>query len=166
MIIRKKHLNVLVVLFFLVIIVVVFQQIYTSMAEQGIASGSPYDNAAAYPKIITILLGVMIAIQTIIPFIRPQTKGELDEEVVQLGQIKKPVFLLVIFAIYLGLLGVLGYHLTTAPMLFAIMVLSGMKPSILTAGTAIFIAFVHALAFEVLLKVVLPGGIFNLNIPW
>ena len=60
-----RYLSWLVALFFAVIIALVFQQIATSMTEQGIASGGPYDNAASYPRAIAIIIGVLIALQLV-----------------------------------------------------------------------------------------------------
>lgn len=164
-IIRRKHLSWLVVSFFVAIIAVVFQQIYTSMAEQGIASGSPYDNAAAYPKTVAILIGVMVVLQTVLSRIRSENT-ETDNQIIEFGQLKRPAALLLIFGVYLGLLGYLGYHLTTAPMILAIMMLCGMRFALSAIGASLFISFSLAYAFEVYLKVVLPGGVFSLNIPW
>ncbi|MEP0522144.1 MAG: tripartite tricarboxylate transporter TctB family protein [Hyphomicrobiales bacterium] len=165
MIIRKRHINWLIVLFFVAIVAVVFQQIHTSMSEQGIATGGPYDNAAAYPRYIAILIGLLVAFQVFSRFVNSDEAGDSSTEY-SISELTRPMFLLLIFGIYLGLLGVLGYHLTTAPMILAIMVLCGVHPSIYAAINALLIAFVLAYAFEVFLKVVLPGGIFSLNIPW
>lgn len=165
MTIRKKNIDTFVAVFFAAVVAVVFQQIFTSMTEQGIASGSPYDNGAAYPKIVTILIAIMVLIQSIKSFIS-KSENQDNDKVVEIADLKKPFFLLCIFAIYLALLGFLGYHLTTAPMIFAVMTLCGMSFTFRTALIAVLIAFVHAYAFEVFLKVVLPGGIFGLNIPW
>ena len=165
MVIRRKHLNWLVVSFFVAIIAVVFQQIYTSMAEQGIATGGPYDNAAAYPRAITVLIGGVVVLQLLLSRLGP-LNTEADNQIIAFAQLKRPAALLIIFGAYLGLLGYLGYHLTTAPMIFAIMVLCGMRVALSTIGTALIISFSFAYAFEVFLKVVLPGGIFGLNIPW
>ncbi|MEM7464352.1 MAG: tripartite tricarboxylate transporter TctB family protein [Pseudomonadota bacterium] len=165
MTIRKKYLNWLVILFLSVVIAVVFQQIFTSMTEQGIASGGPYDNAAAYPKLIAILIGVLIALQFVLSQFR-SAENESDEIFVNIADLRRPAVLLLIFAVYLTLLGILGYHLTTTPMIVSVMILCGMRFSWTTVGAALVISFVLAYAFEVYLKVVLPGGIFGLNIPW
>ena len=161
--VRRNLIGWLAVAFFFTVIAIVFQQIYTSMTEQGIASGGPYDNAAAYPQAVAIIIGVLVLVQAGFNFARPDSD---DTTEIALADLRRPAGLLLIFGVYLGLLGYLGYHLTTAPMIFAIMVLCGMRPSIVTAITALAIAFVHAFLFEVFLKVVLPGGVFSLNIPW
>lgn len=164
-IIRKKHINWLIVLFFVAIVAVVFQQIHTSMSEQGIATGGPYDNAAAYPRSIAILIGLLVALQAIIGFLKPKSTTNSGTEI-SLTELKRPIILLLIFGAYLALLGPLGYHLTTAPMIFGIMILCGVRPSIYAALNASLIALALAYAFEVYLKVVLPGGMFSLNVPW
>lgn len=163
--VRKRHLHWLVVVFFVAIIAVVFQQIYTSMTDQGIASGGPYDNAAAYPRLVAVLIGAMLVLQTVLAKFRPQD-SEFDNETLNIYELRRPAALLIIFAVYLVLLGQLGYHLTTTPMIVAIMVLCGLRFTAFTIAMALFIAFVSAYLFEAYLKVVLPGGIFSLNIPW
>lgn len=165
MIIRRKHVTWLIVLFFVAIIAVVFQQILTSMTEQGIATGGPYDNAAAYPKAIAVLIGFLIALQAVVSLLNPEGLVDVEEEF-SISELTRPIGLLLIFGTYLALLGLLGYHLTTAPMILGIMVLCGMRLSVSTAIKSLLIAFALAYAFEAYLKVVLPGGIFGLNIPW
>lgn len=165
MVIRRKHLTWLIVLFFVAIVSVVFQQIMTSMSEQGIATGGPYDNAAAYPRAIAILIGCLVAVQAVISLAKPEHSAGTESEIT-VSELKRPIVLLLIFGAYLAVLGLLGYHLTTAPMIFGIMVLCGVRPSISTVITSLTIAFVLAYAFEAYLKVVLPGGIFSFNIPW
>ncbi|MCR9239192.1 MAG: tripartite tricarboxylate transporter TctB family protein [Alphaproteobacteria bacterium] len=161
----KKQVNWLVIVFFAIIIAVVFQQIHTSMTEQGIATGGPYDNAAAYPRAIAILIGLLLMLQAAVSWFRePTTDTDADE--LTMKQAYRPLALLGIFALYLGLLGVLGYHLTTTPMIIALLLVCGARPSLRIIVTAALIAFTLAYFFEAHLKVVLPGGIYGLNIPW
>lgn len=165
MIIRKKSLSYVVLIFFILIIAVVFQQIYTSMAEQGINSGGPYDNAAAYPQAVSIIIAFLLFLQFMLsPLI---SKGDVfDNSVIEISVLKRPITLLVLFWVYLSFLGYLGYHLTTPPMVFFVMILCGMKLPIRTAGISLIVSFLFAYLFEVFLKIVLPGGVFRLNIPW
>ena len=58
----RKHAEWLAALFFSVVIAIVFYEIATSMTEQGIASGGPYDNAAAYPRAVAIVIGALLAL--------------------------------------------------------------------------------------------------------
>ncbi|WP_159590409.1 tripartite tricarboxylate transporter TctB family protein [Chelativorans xinjiangense] len=157
-----RQANWLTVAVLLVIVGIVFQQIATDMVEQGIASGSPYDNAAAYPKAVAILLGGMALLQSILMFIRRAP----DEPPASAKQLRRPALLVLIFAVYLALLGWLGYHLTTVPMLAAVMLLCGMRRPMRILPQAIVISFGLAYFFEAYLKIVLPGGVFQLNIPW
>lgn len=174
--IKTKYVNAMATGFFLVVIAIVFHQIATSMTEQGIASGSPYDNAASYPRAVAIIIAVLLVLQYVMSvFVLPilnrsagaSTDDPLtDEQVINLAALKKPALLLVIFALYLMLLGWLGYHLTTAPMIMAIMLLCGVRSVTALLAAGIGIALVFAFLFEYFLKIVLPGGIFALNIPW
>ena len=174
MIIKRKHVELCVIIFFAFVIAVVFQQIFTSLAEQGIATGGPYDNAAAYPSAIATLIGAFVLVQLlIIAFSNEPIEKNIDnktmysaETSVKNAGLTRPFFLLVIFSIYLGMLQYFGYHLTTTPMVTAIMLLCGMRNYFTIAVSAISISLVLAFLFENFLNVVLPGGIFHLNIPW
>ena len=163
--IKPNHLNWLITAFFAVIIAVVFQQIHTSMTEQGIASDGPYDNAAAYPRAVTIAITMLIIAQIIIDFLRSK-QGVQTGDSTKLADLKRPALLLLLFAIYLIVLTELGYHLTTTPMIFGVMVICGAHniPRLLVSSLAM--SFVAAYIFEKALNVVLPGGYFALNIPW
>ncbi len=173
-IIKRKHVELCVLLFFTIVIAVVFQQIFTSLTEQGISIGGPYDNAAAYPQAIASLIGLLIVVQLLIIVISGKSNeinsnhktGNIAEMSVEIAGLTRPFFLLVIFSIYLGMLQYFGYHLTTAPMVVAIMLLCGMHNYITIAASAFSISLILAFLFEKFLNVVLPGGIFNLNIPW
>jgi len=163
--IRPIQLNWIVTAFFAVIVAVVFQQIQTSMTQQGIASGGPYDNAAAFPRAVTIAIAVLVFGQFLLDLFRSK-QGSANEDATKLEDLKRPALLLVVFALYLSVLTVLGYHLTTAPMVFGIMWVCGARkiPSLVVSSLAI--SFVAAYIFEKALNVVLPGGYFALNIPW
>ncbi len=141
----------------------VFQQIATSMAEQGIASGGPYDNAASYPRSIAILMLGLLAVQ----LVRSFTSSDADQsETTSPAALRRSAGLLVIFTAYLICLGWLGYHLATAPMVAAVMMVCGARNVGIIVGFALSLAFVLAFVFEKVLNVVLPGGIFGLNISW
>jgi len=163
-----------VIIFFAFVIAVVFQQIFTSLTEQGIATGGPYDNAAAYPWAIATLIGTLVVVQLLIIVFSDEpskTKsvdktGNSTEMSVKTADLTRPFFLLVVFSIYLGMLQYFGYHLTTTPMVVAIMLLCGMRNYITIFVSAVSISIVLAFLFENFLNVVLPGGIFHLNIPW
>ena len=160
----RNHAEWLVILFFVGLIGIVFQQIYTSMTEQGIASGSPYNNAAAYPRAVALIIGALLLCMMVIRRITSKS-GEAVPSV-ESSTLKRPLILLVAFAAYLVGLGTVGYHLTTPLLVMGILLLSGVRNKweivLFGFGLSLFLAFM----FEVLLKIVLPGGIFALNIHW
>ncbi|WP_305984756.1 tripartite tricarboxylate transporter TctB family protein [Roseibium sp. MMSF_3544] len=158
----SKTLTLLVAAFFAIIVVIVFQQIHTSMHEQGIASGGPYDNAAAYPRAIAIIISGLVLLQVLMELV----SGSRERIPLSPASLKRAVGLLVVFAIYLGCLGWLGYHLTTSPMVFAVMYICGARQIGKMLVAALAMSFGFAFVFERFLNVVLPGGVFNLNIPW
>ena len=174
MIINNKHVELLAIIFFTTVVAVVFQQIFTSLTEQGIAAGGPYDNAAAYPRAVAILIGTLVLVRLLIIVFSNEgsdSNGEPKrrdyvETLVKIGNLTRPFCLLVIFAVYLGTLEHFGYHLTTIPMVVAIMLLCGMRNFVIMVVSAIGISLLLAFLFENFLNVVLPGGILHLNIPW
>ena len=135
------------------------------MEEQGIASGGPYDNAAAYPRAIAILIGIMLVLQCIGMWSKRRDK-DASGDTTPVSELVRPALLVLIFGLYLFSLNTLGYHLSTTPMLIAVMMLCGVRKPILLAGVALGISFVFAFLFEYFLTIVLPGGYFGLNIPW
>jgi len=162
--ISGKHLNWIVAFFLIVVVALVFQQISTSMTEQGIATGGPYDNGAAYPRAVAIVIGILVGLQLLISaFAKEATQ---DTQAISLAQLRRPAGVLVVFAIYVSVLTTLGYHLTTTPMIFAIMWICGARHYIAQLLAALIMAFAFAYIFENILNVVLPGGIYALNIPW
>jgi len=160
-VLTRRHAEWLVALFFSVVIAIVFYEIATSMTEQGIASGGPYDNAAAYPRAVAIIIGVLIVL--VLAMDRAPA-GEGDALTIR--DLRRPALLLLIFAIYLWALGYLGYHLATTPMLMAVMVLGGARSPVEIVAASAGVAFGLAWFFEAFLKIVLPGGIFSLNVAW
>ena len=163
MTITRRHANWLVVVFFIGVVAVVFQQILTSMTEQGITSGGPYDDAAAYPQTIAILIAVMVALQVGIQ--RFRRAADTSPAGYTLAALRRPAALLLIFAVYLFLLGNLGYQLATPLMIIAVMVLSGVRRPLELAVAGVAISVILAFFFEVFLNIVLPGGVFDLHIP-
>ena len=162
--INRRHAEWMVILFFVALIAVVFQQIYTSMTEQGIASGGPYDNAAAYPKAVAILIGLLISIQAVALLFGPKDRdlGEARG----LSELRRPALALAIFALYLFALGIVGYHIATPAMLMALVILGGLRSPVSIIAFSVGLSIAISFFFEVYLKIVLPGGLFGLNIPW
>lgn len=162
--ISGKHLNWIVALFLIAVVAIVFQQISTSMTEQGIATGGPYDNGAAYPRAVAIVIAALVLLQLLLSAFEKTNTQEI--QATSLAQLKRPVLVLLVFTIYVSALTTLGYHLTTTPMIFALMWACGARSYLKQAVAATLIAFAFAYIFEKVLNVVLPGGIFALNIPW
>ena len=134
------------------------------MTDQGIASGSPYDNAAAYPKAVAILIGILAAVQAVTDLFRRSADSEAAAYT--WSSLRRPALLLVVFAAYLFLLGLLGYHLSTPVMIIAIMLLCGMRGPLEIVSAGVIISIVLAFFFEFYLKIVLPGGVFGIHMPW
>jgi len=149
----------------LAVIAVVFHQIFTEMTEAGIARGGPFQNAAAYPKTIAAIIGILLIVQMIGRFVGSGS-SDVSEHGLGARVLVRPALLIVVFALYLGLLKILGYHLSTAPFLCSVMVIAGERQWSRLVPISIVFAFSLAFVFEVLLNIVLPGGIFRLNIPW
>ncbi|MDE0112961.1 MAG: tripartite tricarboxylate transporter TctB family protein [Albidovulum sp.] len=163
--ILPHHLSWAVAAFFASIIAVVFHQISTTMTEQGIASGGPYNNAAAYPRAVAVTIAFLVAAQLVVEF---ATGRNADPALpcARLRDLKRPALLLVSFAVYLNLLPELGYHLTTAPLICSILWTCGERKPAKLLITSLAMAFIAAFFFEKVLNVVLPGGYFGLNIAW
>lgn len=162
--ISEKHLNWIVALFLIAVVVLVFQQISTSMTEQGIATGGPYDNGATYPRAVAIVIAALVVLQICLSALAKNDTQEF--QTTSLVQLVRPAGVLLVFTIYVSLLTTLGYHLTTTPMIFLVMSLCGAKNYLKLLAVALVMAFAFAYIFENILNVVLPGGIFALNIPW
>ncbi len=132
------------------------------MSEQGIASGGPYDNAATFPKSVAISIAGLLLVQVAIVLLDRTPAGDR----VAFAALRRPVAMLLVFAAYLAALTPLGYHLTTAPMILAVMGICGVRSVGTLLGAALAVAFVAAFVFEKFLSVVLPGGMFALHMPW
>ncbi|MEQ8601100.1 MAG: tripartite tricarboxylate transporter TctB family protein [Devosia sp.] len=156
----------LVAILFVAVVGLVFQQAATDMAAQGIASGGPYDNAAAYPKTIAIVLGILTFAQVVIQMIRSRVAPHDNGSSVPVRQLVRPAAMVVIFAVYLGCLDILGYHIATPIMLATLMGLCGIRKPLAIVLPAILVSLGFAYVFEAWLKIVLPGGFLHLNIAW
>lgn len=160
---KYQFTNWLVILGFIALIALVIQQVYTSMTEQGIASGGPYDNAAAYPMAVALFIGLLLLVQCCVQLFG---EGKDNEELISSRPLFRPIGLLFVFGLYLALLGVLGYHLTTTPFIVLVMLLCGVRNLKTLLLTGFCVSFLFAFLFEYFLKIVLPGGLYQLNIPW
>lgn len=138
----------------------VFYDISTSMTEQGIAKGDAYQNAAAYPATLSILVIICVGLllfQNI--FLKNESAGS------DLYFNSKHVKLLCSFCCYLALLDTVGYHLLTPVLLFATSIIYGERNWLTTFVYSIVVSLIIAFIFEELLNVVLPVGIFEIALP-
>lgn len=142
------------------VIIVVFYDINTSMVEQGIAKGDAYQNAAAYPKTIAILLAICIGL-----VFWGNNLGSKFHEVEELVFDLKHCQLLIVVCIYLYTLDFLGYHLLTPALLFLTSLIYGENKWRPTVIYSIVVSLLIAFIFEELLNVVLPVGIFEIALP-
>lgn len=164
MTVSKKHAEWIAVVLFVAIVGLVFQQAGTSMASQGIASGGPYNNAAAFPKMLAIGLAIMTALQTVTQI--AAVRNSRTDGRIALRKLVRPAAIVFIFALYLGGLGLLGYHVATPLMLAVQMYLCGIRQPLAILLPALLISVSLSYVFEAWLKIVLPGGFLHLNILW
>ncbi len=138
----------------------VFYDISTSMTEQGIAKGDAYQNAAAYPATLSILILICVGLLIFqnIFFKNASEKSDLFFS-------SKHVKLLCSFCFYLALLDTIGYHLLTPMLLFVTSLIYGEKNRFTTLIYSIVVSLIVAFIFEELLNVVLPVGIFEIALP-
>jgi len=160
----SRTLNLLALGFLFAVIVIVFWQIETDFKEQGIASGGPYDNAASYPRTIAIFISVLLGLQLLVELLTSSTAAKAAD--VEASDLRRAAAMLVVFAVYLMVLTTVGYHLATAPMIFAIMWICGMRNILKLVLASFASATGFAFIFEVFLNVVLPLGIWDIFIPW
>ena len=160
----SRFLSVLALGFFVAVIIVVIWQIETNFKEQGIASGGPYDNAAAFPTAVVFVIGFLVVIQGVLDFIGIKSSAKL--KIPPRSALMRAGMMLFIFAVYLSVLETIGYHLATSPMIFSIMWICGMRNITMLICVAVFVSTSFAFVFEVFLNVVLPLGIWTIFIPW
>ncbi|MEE9445726.1 MAG: tripartite tricarboxylate transporter TctB family protein [Cocleimonas sp.] len=162
---NRYYAEWLALVFFIALVAVVFQQISTDLVDQGIASGDPFHNAAFYPRGVAILIIVIVCVRVVqLTLEIKRNTAELPFK--SLHQLILPLKLVGLFSLYLYLLGVLGYHLTTMPFLFLVTYICGDRKIISNILFSTSVALLIAYLFENFLRLVLPGGVFSINIPW
>ena len=122
----KRHAEYFVIIFFLMVIETVLQQIATSMTEQGIASRTPCDKAAAYPRAVAISVGALLVCVGLNNWRERTIPMPLS-----ISQMRRPAGPTAIFSIYLLGLGIWGYHLSTTPMLMSLPWVAGYRRPVL-----------------------------------
>lgn len=161
---RLPLADLLAVLFLAAVCGVVFQQIATSFVEQGMAGGTPYDDAASYPRAVAIVVLALLAVALAQAFgRRPEASGEAPPRWAALA---RPAALIATFALYLAGLGLVGYSLATPPAVYAMMKIAGARRDGRAIVVAVAAMLATAILFEEGLKVVLPGGAINWNLHW
>ncbi len=165
MTLNRIHAEWLALAFFMILVGVVFHQAGTDLVEQGIAGGDAFHNAASYPRAVAVLIAgaVVIRVVTLAGEIRGASR---DVPAISVRYLSRPTVLLLLFGSYIYLLGLLGYHLATAPFIALVMVLCGDRKPVPTIAFSVALAFLIAFLFERYLKIVLPGGVFSLNVHW
>lgn len=162
---NRIHAEWVLIAFFMSLAGTVFQQIHTDLAEQDIASGDAFHNAAFYPQTVAILILGTVFIRAVLLTIEMRNlEAEIPSR--QVSQLVRPAQILILFGLYLFLVGSLGYHLATAPFIAMVMIICGDRKPVPTLIFSLAVAFLIAFLFEKYLKIVLPGGQFSMNIPW
>lgn len=165
MTLNRIHAEWILIAFFMALAGTVFQQINTDLVEQGIASGDAFHNAAFYPQAVAVLILCTVFARAVLLTIEMR-KSDAELPTKQVSQLLRPAQILILFGLYLFLVGSLGYHLATAPFIAMVMIICGDRKPVPTLLFSLAVAFLTAFLFEKYLKIVLPGGIFSMNIPW
>lgn len=175
---KKRHTGEwLLLATFLFIVVLIFQQIATSLTEQGVASGDALFNAALFPEIVAVtilglggLIGFALVLHRKYPgkylFTAAQTP-HVEEPPEDTSHLRRLQFQLVALLIaYLLLLEPVGFHITTTLIVSTMVWCLGARPFYFPLLTGFAITFVISFLFEGLLKVILPLGYFEISPPY
>lgn len=158
------------------IVALVFQQIATSLTEQGAASGDALFNAALFPKWIAITiagLGVIVAVQMLIfgvpeePDTEPRAPASPDEVPDSRPRLRLQEMAIVgLTLLYLVMLEPVGFHVTTFVVIGTMFAVLDARPIWRPVVASAALTLIASFIFEGLLKVVLPVGYFNLTPPY
>ena len=165
MTLNRNHVEWFSLVFFMVLVGIVFQQVNTDLVEQGIAGGDAFHNAAFYPQAVALLILGAVFVRTFQLTIEIKN-SDTGTSAKKVSELFRPLQLIILFSLYLFLLGILGYHLTTTPFIALVILVCGDRKPFQTVLFSLVAAFLIAFLFEKYLKIVLPGGVFSLNIPW
>ena len=145
---------------FLALPLVIFRQSATSLAEQGVASGGPMQNAALFPRMVAwLLLGLAVLNLARLLTGRVREPSPVDPT----GGTRLALVATGLFVAYLLIMPTLGYHLATPVLMAALLALFGLGPVAAIAGGCAMSLGVAAV-FQGLLNVVLPVGLFEITI--
>ncbi len=156
------------------IVALVFQQIATSLTEQGAASGDALYNAALFPKWVAITiagLGVIVAVQMLIFGVPDESGTEApaapDETSDNRARLRLQEMVIVgLTLLYLVMLEPVGFHVTTFVVIGAMFAALDARPLWRPLVASAALTLIASFIFEGLLKVVLPVGYFNLTPPY
>ena len=160
---RLPFADLLAALFLVAICGTVFQQIATSFVEQGMAGGTPYDDAASYPRAVAVVVLGLLVVALAQALVRRDVEARRH---VSWTTLIRPTALVVAFGFYLLGLGLVGYSLATPPAVFAMMKIAGARGNARAAVISVAAMLMTAILFEEGLNVVLPGGAINWNLFW
>ena len=166
---RRKAGALAVAAAFLGLSLLVFEQILTSFAQQGAASGGALQNAALYPGLLAAVLAVLALVQCVMVLgfrlaeHADPAEGGADAAVRGRPEWRKAGICTVAFFAYVVLLHPLGYHLTTPVLLFVLYRTLGEKGIVRVALYAVATSLVASFFFERLLDVILPVGRFGIG---
>ena len=151
----------------------VFQQIATSFAEQGAASGDALSNAALFPRYVALaiaLLGVVIALQMVFGGApsddREEASSESENDDGSKNLIAKELAVAVLTVVYLLLITPLGFHITSFLVIGAMFYVLDARPLWKVLLISAALTFICSLVFEGFLKIVLPLGFMNFTPPY
>lgn len=150
--------------FFIAVVAVVFYLAATSLVEQGAASGTPIKNAALYPRLVASLLLILALLQLALTLRResgaePSTYAHTTSHT--LVQILGAV---TAFLIYLFLLPIVGYHVSTPLLVAVLLVLFRTRHPVQIVAFSLSLSMGCALLFEGVFNITIPRGIFGLAI--
>ncbi|WP_319529844.1 tripartite tricarboxylate transporter TctB family protein [uncultured Cohaesibacter sp.] len=151
----------------------VFQQIATSFAEQGAASGDALSNAALFPRYVALaiaLLGAVIGLQMMLGAASRDGGAEVPAEDEDDGGSKnliaKELAVATLTVVYLLLITPLGFHITSFLVIGAMFYVLDARPLWKVLLVSAVLTLICSFVFEGLLKIVLPLGFMNFTLPY
>lgn len=158
--IREYGFDWIVWTLFISIPPLVLYQAATSLAEQGVASGGPLENAAVFPRTLAWILVGLCSIHALRLIAGRAEKpspieGTATTRIALVGTSAFVVFLFVI--------GTLGYYVAVPLLLVVLMRLLGvgwMRSALWATAMTLSVAFV----FEGFLNVILPLGLWKITV--
>ncbi len=154
------------------VVALVFQQIATSLTEQGAASGDALFNAALFPRWVAITiaaLGLVVAVQMLIRGApEEEPTPEADEEIPEApARLRFQEFAIAgLTLLYILMLEPLGFHITTFLVIGAMFLVLDARPVWRAVAASALLTFVASFVFEGLLKVILPVGFLGFAPPY